>query len=394
MTPLTLLMIASTASSTFGDDVALLKQRTETFVLRQGDAAVAITPEFQARVMTSTSSGDLGPGYGWINEEAIIEGEIKPHINPWGGEDRFWIGPEGGPFSVFFKKGDAQDLTHWQTPAAIDTDTYKLVKKTDSMAEFSHRFEVTNYAGSSMTIAVSRVIEVLSPDVVTKYLGVHAPAGVKTVAYRSLNRVTNAGTEAWTQQVGAPSIWVLGMFKPGEKTTIVVPYNTTAKGEVVNDSYFGKVPASRLKVGKNAVFFSGDGQYRSKIGIAPARTKAYMGGSVLGSYDPIGGVLTIAHFSYEPGDKDYVNSMWDPNQKHPFGGDVANSYNDGPPSPGAKPLGPFYELESSSPALFLKPGESGSHIHATYHFHGTKAELDGIAKKVLGVSLDEVTSAF
>lgn len=65
----------------------------------------------------------------------------------------------------------------------------------------------------------------------------------------------------------------------------------------------------------------------------------------------------------------YVNSMWEI-QKEPFAGDTVNSYNDGPPSPGAKPLGPFYEIETSSAAAALQPGKSIEHIHRTFHFQG------------------------
>ena len=49
--------------------------------------------------------------------------------------------------------------------------------------------------------------------------------------------------------------------------------------------------------------------------------------------------------------------MWEM-QREPFKGDVINSYNDGPPAPGKPPLGPFYELETSSPALSLRPTSS------------------------------------
>ena len=49
--------------------------------------------------------------------------------------------------------------------------------------------------------------------------------------------------------------------------------------------------------------------------------------------------------------------MWEM-QREPFKGDVINSYNDGPPAPGKPPLGPFYELETSSPALSLSPASS------------------------------------
>jgi hypothetical protein len=85
--------------------------------------------------------------------------------------------------------------------------------------------------------------------------------------------------------------------------------------------------------------------------------------------------------------------MWEI-QKEPFAGDVVNSYNDGPPAPGAKPLGPFYELETSSPAAALDPGASLLHIHRTFHFVGDRDGLSRIAEAVLGVPLAEVESAF
>lgn len=381
------------ADSTFGDDVAFLQKHTKTFVLKRGGAAIAVTPEYQGRVMTSSADGDQGLGFGWINNEAIESGEIKPHINVFGGEDRFWIGPEGGQFSVFFKGGDPMDLEHWQTPAPIDSEEYTVAKKTATSAVFTHNFTLTNTSGTPLHIGVQRTVELLSGAQVKSTLGLGVPSGVKAVAYRTTNRLSNEGKAAWTKKSGAPSIWILGMYKPGAKTTIAIPYNTAGTGKPVNDNYFGKVPASRLKTGKTAVFFSGDGQYRSKIGVPPTRTKVFNGGSVMGSWDAVNGVLTIVHFSFKPGVTDYVNSSWVPKQPKPFGGDVGNSYNDGPPSPGAKPLGPFYEIESSSPALFLKPGTHHDHVHATFHFQGSKKALDGLCKKVLGVSIQEVENA-
>ena len=88
---------------------------------------------------------------------------------------------------------------------------------------------------------------------------------------------------------------------------------------------------------------------------------------------------------------DYVNSLWEI-QERPYEGDVVNSYNDGPPEPGARPLGPFYELETSSAAAELAPGESLTHVHQTFHFRGPEAELDAVAQATLGVSLERVKS--
>jgi hypothetical protein len=147
------------------------------------------------------------------------------------------------------------------------------------------------------------------------------------------------------------------------------------------------VPADRLVRRDGVLFFSGDGEYRSKIGLSPQRAK-----SVVGSYDAENRILTIVNYSKPEGVSRYVNSMWEI-QDRPYGGDVVNSYNDGPLGPGEPGLGPFYELETSSPAAALAPGESITHIHSTYHFHGSEADLDAIAERVLGVSLEEVKTA-
>jgi hypothetical protein len=171
----------------------------------------------------------------------------------------------------------------------------------------------------------------------------------------------------------------------------VIPYKQGPEdklGPIVNDAYFGKVPGDRLRVEPGVLYFKGDGQRRSKIGLSPRRSLG-----LLGSYDAENEALTIVQFQQPKGALDYVNSMWEV-QKEPFAGDAANSYNDGPASPGAAPLGPFYELESSSPALVLKPGLSYTHVHSTYHFQGPLEELDKIAVHVLGVNLARITRAF
>ncbi|HEY5326688.1 MAG TPA: DUF6786 family protein [Mucilaginibacter sp.] len=74
-------------------------------------------------------------------------------------------------------------------------------------------------------------------------------------------------------------------------------------------------------------------------------------------------------------------------------GDAVNAYNDGPLVNGTQ-MGPFYEIESVSPAAFLKPNEALSHKHSVFHFIGDKAELNQIALKTLGISLQGIQAAF
>jgi hypothetical protein len=69
---------------------------------------------------------------------------------------------------------------------------------------------------------------------------------------------------------------------------------------------------------------------------------------------------------------------------------VVNSYNDGPPAPGKKGFGDFYEIESLSPAKELKTGESLQHSHRTIHIQAEPAVLAQLAKDILGVEWDAV----
>jgi len=57
-------------------------------------------------------------------------------------------------------------------------------------------------------------------------------------------------------------------------------------------------------------------------------------------------------------------------------------------------MGPFYELETSSPAAALQPGKGITHKQVTVHLTGDKKLLDEVSVKVLGVSLEKIENAF
>jgi len=380
------------AKKSFGDDLAFIKKHTEVVVLTDtsGRSQVAVAPRLQGRVVTSTAQGTTGLSFGWINRELIASGKTVEHINVYGGEDRFWIGPEGGQFSVFFKQAAPFDLDHWFTPAAIDTEPFGLVSKSQNRATLRKDMQLENYSGTIFKIRVDREITVLDKAEAIEKLAVTPPSAVKMVAFESANKMTNTGTKAWEKETGLLSIWILGMFNPSPATTVVVPFNTGPEdqlGTIVNDAYFGKVPADRLTIKKGVLFFSGDGQYRSKIGLSPQRAKP-----VLGSYDSLNQVLTIVQYNKPDDVPDYVNSMWRL-QDQPYRGDVVNSYNDGPAQPAGKPLGPFYEMETSSPAAKLSPGQMLLHVHRTYHLQGLESDLDPVCQAILGVTISQIKSA-
>jgi hypothetical protein len=214
------------------------------------------------------------------------------------------------------------------------------------------------------------------------------PEAVRMVAFESSNTVTNTGNLAWQPKSGLASVWILGQFTPSPDTTIAIPFTAgpeSTLGPVVNDAYFGKVPADRLAVRDSLILFKGDGQYRSKIGLSSMRALSFAA-----SYDRAKHVLTIVQYTRPAAPRDYVNSMWE-NQREPYKGDAINSYNDGPPAPGKPPLGPFYELETSSPALRLTPGERYTHVHRTFHLVGDEKDLDPIVRATLKVGIADLT---
>ena len=360
----------------------------EVVVLGEPDAAgrVVVSPRWQGRVMTSTADAASGVGYGWINESLIESGTLQPHINAIGGEDRFWLGPEGGQFSIFFARGDPFDLDHWQTPAEIDSEPYRVTNQDAGHVTLTHRATLTNYSGTRFDVRIDRTIRLMDGD----SLDGAVPSGVRSIAYESENTITNTGERAWNTETGLLSIWILGMFKHSPDTTVVIPFrpgSDDALGPIVNDAYFGEVPDDRLAVAEDVMFFRADGAYRSKIGLSPQRARP-----TLGSYDAARRLLTLVRYDLPDGATDYVNSMWEL-QAEPYAGDAVNSYNDGPPAPGTPPLGPFYELETSSPAAALTPNGSLTHTHRTYHFEGDPADLDTIARAAFGVGLDAIDSA-
>jgi hypothetical protein len=377
----------------FESDIAFLNQHTKIVVLTgPGDAAkVAVAPGYQGRVMTSTTGGSDSPSFGWLGRAAIESGQRQPHMNVFGGEDRFWLGPEGGQYSLYFKQGDPFDLDHWQVPDAFDWGGWDIANQTPTSVVFRKRMSLVNYSGTRFDLNIDRTVRVLTDAEVASLLATTPGTDVQTVAFESSNTVTNVGNQQWVAQSGLVSIWILGQLTPSDSTTIAVPYNANPENKsapIVNDAYFGKVPSDRLIIKEPMIYFRGDGKYRSKIGLPPSRALP-----LVGSYNIAGQVLTLVQYTQPANATDYVNSMWEI-QREPYKGDVVNSYNDGPPAPGKPPLGPFYELETSSPALSLAPGEHYTHIHRTFHFVGPDADLDRIAQATLKVRLSDIITAF
>jgi hypothetical protein len=373
---------------TFAYDLAFLKKHHTDLVLLKdpsGGAQVIILPAYQGRVMTSTADGENGISFGWINYDLITEGKFSEQFTALGGEERFWLGPEGGQFSLYFKKGADFTFNNWVVPRPIDSEPFNLISATETEAKFEKDMHLENYSGTMFDLKVNRNISLLDKNSLNELLGLELSSDIRSVGFQSENILTNIGTETWNERKGLLSVWVLSMLKSNDQTNVVIPYkkgDSLSLGKIVTDDYFGKLDSDRLKIKDGYLLFKADAKQRSKIGVSPKRALP-----IAGSYDAENNVLTISQFTLPEGVTSYVNSTWKI-QDDPFVGDAVNAYTDGPIE--GKQMGKFYEIESSSPALSLAPGAKATHIHRTIHLSGSTEKLNEIALKVFGLSLNQL----
>lgn len=376
--------VPSTKGS-FGFDLEFLKKsESEILVLEdeKGGAKVIISPALQGRVMTSTADGDKGISFGWLNYDLLASRKISKHMTAYGGEERFWLGPEGGQFSVYFKQGKDFSFENWQVPKELDSSPFELQSATKTEAKFVQNMHFQNYLGNDLNLRVNRDIRLLTPANIQTFIGINPSGDLKMVGFETTNSITNTGEKPWNETHGMLSIWILSMLNATDKTVVVAPFKTDGEGPIVTDDYFGKVPPTRLRNEDGVIFFKADAKYRSKIGISPTRALPF-----IGSYDAEKQVLTVAQFDLPSNKLPYLNGKWEL-QDNPLQGDAVNAYNDGMNN--GTQLGQFYEIESSSPAAALQPGKSLTHHHRTIHFMGDKNALDKISLHVFGIRVDQI----
>ena len=378
--------VSDEKAGTYSYDANFVRQHTKNSIElhnKENKAKILISAEYQGRVMTSTATGDTGTSFGWINYALISSGKKKAQFNPVGGEERFWLGPEGGQYSIYFRRNDSFNIAHWQVPGVIDTIPYVVSKTNDSTAVFSAKATLVNYSGTALNIAIQRSISLLDKSSIEQTLNVKIPGDVNFIGYETHNQIKNIGDERWQKEKGLLSIWLLGMMTPTEETKVFIPFKPVSGAKsLITTNYFGKIPSERLQTKDSVLYFTCDGKYRSKIGLSPLIAK-----SVAASFDFRRNLLTFILFPVDTNGM-YVNSKWEL-QKEPYKGDVVNSYNDGPLPDGSQ-LGPFYEIESSSSAKELAVGETQEYRQITCHVQGNYESLRALAMKLVGVDLNDL----
>ena len=132
-----------------------------------------------------------GASFGWLNRELIASGKLAPHMNVFGGEDRFWLGPEGGQFSLFFAPGAAQDLGALANPRADRRRAVHAGGKGGRPGAAAQDHALTNASGTAFDLDVEREVRLYAAERTWEQAGVTANRRVAVVGFESRNRVTN-----------------------------------------------------------------------------------------------------------------------------------------------------------------------------------------------------------
>src|SRR5687768_5157533 len=153
-------------AGSYGYDAAFLKKHNRVVTELQspdGRSKILLSADYQGRVMTSTANGDSGTSYGWLNYDLLSAREKKKQFNPVGGEERFWLGPEGGQYSLYFKGNDSFNFANWQVPPIIDTISYNIIQSSKQSVTFTKQAVITNYSGTKFYLEIQRNVNMLSP---------------------------------------------------------------------------------------------------------------------------------------------------------------------------------------------------------------------------------------
>src|SRR5690554_3955276 len=157
---------------TYGYDIEFLRNHEIDILelsLNDGNSRIALIPSYQGRVMTSSANGIQGISFGWINHPLIESGNVSQQFNPVGGEERFWLGPEGGPFSIYFDQGSEQVYENWRVPPVIDTEPFDIVSFDSISATFNKDAVLNNAFSSTFKLNIKRKVQILSAEELSEF---------------------------------------------------------------------------------------------------------------------------------------------------------------------------------------------------------------------------------
>ena len=325
----------------YHDALNYLVQKTSVIELYdQLGGRIAVCPDWNGKVLTSTSSGLEGDSFGYINVQAID----TECFEDFGGEDQWTISPSVYSFAV-------EDIK----------ENKAVLQRVLRMAD-ANGTPVECHLTRSISLLSRKNIGALFGDAVADSL---EQSDVSVISFHSENTIR-------TQEKAWIACRQRGMFNTSPHTFVIVstpPENFVLEPFRADIDYLGSSPHGRIRHLSQALLIRADGHGRCQV------TMPYsVSPPIFGAVELRSGTLTLWTFDL-------------PEESHQE--DKIRIYNPGRCHSSEPDWATYYEMNCFSAVQELQPEHSLTYCQCTVHLTADNALLDGIVRQVFGVSLKD-----
>jgi len=330
----------------YHDALNYLVQKTPVIELYdQLGGRVAVCPEWNGRVLTSTNGGLSGDSFGFINVRAID----TECFEDFGGEDQWTLSPLIYSYSV-------ESIKEHQ---AVLQRTLRMADANGTPVEF--------HLTRSISLLSRKQAGTIFGDAIADSL---EQSDVSVVGFCTENTVR-------PQERACVASRQRGMFNANPHAAIIVPIprvSFMSEPFSVDVDYLGGAPHGRIRYLSQTMLIRADGQRRCQVTMPFAPSPPIFGAIELRS-----GTLTLWTFDL-------------PND-YPDKGDALRIYNSGCLRPHGSEFDwtTYYEMNCFAAARELEPEHSFTSCRNTLHLNADNTVLGDVVQQVFGVSLENIS---
>ena len=324
----------------YHDALDYLAQKTSVIELYdQLGGRVAVCPEWNGKVLTSTYDGLDGDSFGYVNVQAID----TDCFEDFGGEDQWTISPLIHPFAV----------ESIQENKAVLQRTLQMNDANGTSVEF--------HLSRSISLLSRKKIGALFDDAVADAL---AHEDVSVVGFRTENTVRS-------QERAHVASRLRGMFNANPHTFVIVstpPEDSASEPFPAEFDYLGGSPHGRVRHLSQALLIRGDGHGRCQTTIPFSAAPP-----IFGAVELRFGTLTLWTFDL-PGDSEE---------------DIIRIYNSGRSHIDELDWSAYYEMNCFSATQLLQPEHSLQYSQYTLHLNAENETLGNLVQQIFDVPLEQ-----
>ena len=327
----------------YHDVLNYLTQKTSVIELYdQLGGRVAVCPEWNGRILTSTCEGLEGDSFGFANVRVMDTDQFED----FGGEDQWTISP------------------------LIHSFTVESIK--ENKAVLQRTLSMTDANGTPVEFHLSRTISLLNRQKIGTLFGDSITESLEqenasVVCFRTENTV-------WTKEKAWVASRQRGMFNASPHQCIIVltPPEDDSESEPfpVDIDYMGGSPHNRIRHLPQALLIRADGHGRCRVTIPFSQSPP-----IFGAVELRFGTLTLWTFDL-PDTSDE---------------DVVRIYNSGRSHGSALDWATYYEMNCFAAAQQLQPEQPLTYCQGTLHLNADNQTFGNIVQKIFDVSLEDIS---